>query len=338
MKYINTISKTHFCPLAPTLTPPWNEALHAGGPIEGGEEVTAGQPLGQPRLREVGEKLEGIAKQDGLNVGDELHPRHAGHNLRLQLDGGDVGDGQTVEQVDQDQHDEEDVEDKDDAAHVGRGKLDALELQLAGEAHHDRLHQRGGGVGKVGIHRLLFLGPWGRWLVCRRWRWRRLVKNDKKAEAEGDDKEGEPGQEAEKVPADLAEHGDVGGEAGMPSDQQHKLGPAEQDDDAGNVTQHSVVFVVIGVVGGEEEEDEGEEEEADLPDVLQAEDVPAKGDGHLEELPESEGHQANKCDPFDDGGGRSRARRIVGRAWNKNLSIKNNPFELHVMLNKSKSK
>ena len=99
-----------------------------------------------------------------------------------------------------------------------------------------------------------------------------------------------------------------------------------------------VVFVVISVVGGEEEEDEGEEEEADLPDVLQAEDVPAKGDGHLEELPESEGHQANKCDPFDDGGGRSRARRIVGRAWNKNLSIKNNPFELHVMLNKSKSK
>ena len=59
-----------------------------------------------------------------------------GHYFRLLLDRRDVADRETVEQVDQDEHDEEDVDEEDDPAQLG-GEVDALELDLAGDADDD---------------------------------------------------------------------------------------------------------------------------------------------------------------------------------------------------------
>ncbi len=113
------------------------------------------------------------------------------------------------------------------------------------------------------------------------------MKDDKETEAERDDKEGVPGEKAEKVAADAAKHGNVGGEPRMTTYEQDEFGPAEQDDDAGDVTESNVVVGVSS--GGKEDEDEGEQEKGDLADVLQAEDVAAEGDAHLEELAKAKG-------------------------------------------------
>ncbi len=82
------------------------------------------------------------------------------------------------------------------------------------------------------------------------------MKDDEEAEAKRDDKKGVPGEKAEKVAADAAKHGDVGGEPRMTTYQEDELRPAEQDDDAGDVTESNVVVGISS--GGEKDEDEGE--------------------------------------------------------------------------------
>ena len=123
------------------------------------------------------------------------------------------------------------------------------------------------------------------------------MKDDKETEAERDDKEGVPGEKAEEIAADAAKHGYVGGEPRMTSYEKDELRPAEQDDNAGDVTESNVVVGIIS--GGEKDEDEGEQEKGDLADVLDAEDVAAEGDAHLEELAKAEGQQAGECYPAD---------------------------------------
>ncbi len=81
------------------------------------------------------------------------------------------------------------------------------------------------------------------------------MKDDEETEAERDDKKGVPGEKAEKVAADAAKHGDIGGEPRMTTYEKDELRPAEQDDNAGDVTESNVV---VGISGGEKYEDEGE--------------------------------------------------------------------------------
>ena len=118
-----------------------------------------------------------------------------GHYFRLLLDRRDVADRETVEQVDQDEHDEEDVDEEDDPAELG-GEVDALELDLAGEADDDRLHEGELRSHKVGVHlfpSIVLLSM--------------ALEYDEETEAEGDDEHDEPDQELGEVEADLAEHG-----------------------------------------------------------------------------------------------------------------------------------
>ena len=52
----------------------------------------------------IGQKVERIPEEDGLETGDGLHPDDVGHRLRPVPDDSRVGDSQTVEQVHQDHH------------------------------------------------------------------------------------------------------------------------------------------------------------------------------------------------------------------------------------------
>ena len=76
----------------------------------------------------------------------------------------------------------------------------------------------------------------------------------------------------------------------MLSNKKDKLSPAEQDDDSGNVLEHKIINF-------EEEQDEREDNQDDFENVLQAEDVSAEGDKHLEEFPgrdEAEEHNGDR--------------------------------------------
>lgn len=147
-------------------------------------------------------------------------PGDVGHYFRLLLDRRDVADRETVEQVDQDEHDEEDVDEEDDPAELG-GEVDALELDLAGEADDDRLHEGELRSHKVGVHlfpSIVLLSM--------------ALEYDEETEAEGDDEHDEPDQELGEVEADLAEHGDVGGQDGMTSHEEQAHTPREKNDNA----------------------------------------------------------------------------------------------------------
>ena len=69
--------------------------------------------------RPVGEEVEGVAEQDGLEVGDRLHSRDVAHDLRLLHDQPSVGDREAVQEVHQDDDDEEDEGDEEGESQPG---------------------------------------------------------------------------------------------------------------------------------------------------------------------------------------------------------------------------
>jgi hypothetical protein len=95
------------------------------------------------------------------------------------------------------------------------------------------------------------------------------VEDDEETHAKGDDERHKPEKKFEEVEADLAEHGDIGGEARVAAGEQETLAPGQQDDEAVDVARHNSVLIMSS-----KEHCEGEANKDQLQQVLNIEQVP----------------------------------------------------------------
>ena len=236
----------------------------------------------------VGQEVEGVAEQHGLEGGDGLYLGAVGEDLGLLADQTGVADCEAVEEVHQDDHDEENKAEEEEVGEGGEVAVEVkgeiAELELA-DKHGGRLDEAEPGLVEENIFFLF------------RIRINFFVEENEEAEAEGDDEERVPGEEEEEGLHDPEEHGDVDVvllELGVPADEDDELGPGEDDGDGGEVP----VQLVAGRLGGQK--DARQDDDPQLDPVLEAGQVPLHGHRHLEDLPEDEDDQETGQDDSQD--------------------------------------
>ena len=160
--------------------------------------------------RPVGEKVEGVSKQNCLKAGNRLDPDDVGDDLGLLLDHRSVAHGQTVQEVHEDYNDEEDegeeVEVADRPGARFRGDRDVRELDLA-DKHGRGLDDRQPRIVKELVILLSASAPLH---ITRSTNTLHIfVKHNVEAKSKSDEEEGIPDKEGDKSLQDLVEHGDV---------------------------------------------------------------------------------------------------------------------------------
>ena len=157
--------------------------------------------------RPVGEKVEGVSKQNCLKAGNRLDPDDVRDDLGLLLDHRSVAHGQTVQEVHEDDDDEEDegeeVEVADRPGARLRGDWDVRELDLT-DKHGRGLDDRQPRIVKELVILLSAYVPLHITNTLHI-----FVKHNVEAKSKRDEEEGIPDKEGDKSLQDLVEHGDV---------------------------------------------------------------------------------------------------------------------------------
>ena len=157
--------------------------------------------------RPVGEKVEGVSKQNCLKAGNRLDPDDVRDDLGLLLDHRSVAHGQTVQEVHEDDNDEEDEGEEVEVANRPgarlRGDRDVRELDLT-DKHGRGLDDRQPRIVKELIILLAVSVPLHSTNILHI-----FVKHNVEAKSKSDEEEGIPDKEGDKSLQDLVEHGDV---------------------------------------------------------------------------------------------------------------------------------
>ncbi len=179
-------------------------------------------PLQQFDGRPVREEVEWIPKQHRLRVCDEIDSGAPANHLRLLPDQTGVAHCETVQQVHEHDDDEEDEEEENQIGDdvVGEGYVGKLQLP---DEHGGGLEERQPDPVEEGV---LFVGL-GAGVVG--------VHHDVKGDAEGNNDDAVPEEEAEEGGDHGAQHGDVGAEARVATNHQQTLSPGEEDAEGGQV-------------------------------------------------------------------------------------------------------
>ena len=161
--------------------------------------------------RPVGEKVEGVSKQNCLKAGNRLDPDDVGDDLGRLLDHRSVADGQTVQEVHEDDDDEEDEGEKVEVADRPgarlRGDRDVRELDLT-DKHGRGLDDRQPRIVKELIILLSASVPLH--TITKSTNTLHIfVKHNVEAKSKSNEEEGIPDKEGDKSLQDLVEHGDV---------------------------------------------------------------------------------------------------------------------------------